>query len=45
MKNKLIVEKILKHIYKIINYTKAGEYADFMDNPILVEACVFNYKL
>ena len=42
MKNKIIVEKILKYISKIIDYTKDTEYEDFVNNTILVEACVFN---
>lgn len=42
MKNKVIVEKILKHIEKISDYTNGVEYDDFVKNSILVEACVFN---
>ena len=42
MKNKLIVEKILKYISKVLDYTKDTEYDDFINNSILVEACVFN---
>ena len=42
MKNKIIVEKILKYIYKILDYTKDTEYDTFISNSILVEACVFN---
>ena len=42
MKNKLIVEKILKYISKILEYTKSTNYDDFLKIPILVEACVFN---
>ena len=42
MKNKTIVEKILKYISKVIEYTKDTEYDDFINNSILVEACVFN---
>ena len=42
MKNKKIVEKILKYIYKILDYTKDTEYDTFISNSILVEACVFN---
>ena len=42
MKNKVIVEKILKYISKIIDYTKEVDYDSFIKNSILVEACVFN---
>ncbi len=42
MKNKIIVEKILKYISKVLDYTKDTEYDDFIKNSILVEACVFN---
>ncbi len=42
MKNKIIVEKIIKYISKVIDYTKNTEYVDFINNSILVEACVFN---
>lgn len=42
MKNKIIVEKILKYISKVLDYTKETEYDDFINNSILVEACVFN---
>ena len=42
MKNKIIIEKILKYISKILEYTKDTEYNYFIQNSILVEACVFN---
>ena len=42
MKNKIIVEKILKYISKVLDYTKDTEYDAFINNSILVEACVFN---
>ncbi len=42
MKNKIIVEKILKYSSKILEYTKGAEYDTFVKNSILVEACVFN---
>lgn len=42
MKNKIIIEKILKYISKILEYTKDTNYDEFIDNSILVEACVFN---
>ena len=42
MKNKQIIEKILKYISKVLDYIKNIEYDDFINNSILVEACVFN---
>ena len=42
MKNKIIVEKILKYISKVLEYTKDTDYDAFINNSILVEACVFN---
>ena len=42
MRNKIIVEKTLKYISKLIDYTKDTEYDAFISNSILVEACVFN---
>lgn len=42
MKNKVIVEKLLKYIQKIFSYTESISYAEFIRNTMLVEACVFN---
>ena len=42
MKNKIIVEKIIKYISKVLGYTKEVDYNTFINNSILVEACVFN---
>jgi uncharacterized protein with HEPN domain len=42
MKNKIIVEKIIKYSIKILEYTKDTDYDTFVSNSILVEACVFN---
>lgn len=42
MKNKLIVEKIIKYTEKILEYAKDSDYESFINNSILVEACVFN---
>ena len=42
MKDKQIVEKILKYTSKVFDYTKDTEYDDFIRNSMLVEACVFN---
>lgn len=42
MRSKIIVEKIVKYIDKIITYADGYSYEDFIQNSILVEACVFN---
>jgi uncharacterized protein with HEPN domain len=42
MKNKIIVEKILKYIKKVKNYTENATYDEFVCNSMMVEACVFN---
>ncbi len=42
MRNKIIIEKILKYISKVLEYTEGVGYDDFINNSILVEACVFN---
>lgn len=42
MKHKTIVEKLLKYVSKIIDYTTDIEYDNFIKNSMLVEACVFN---
>ena len=42
MKDKIIVEKIIKYISKVLDYTKGIKYDDFIGNSMLVEACVFN---
>lgn len=42
MKNKIVVEKIIKYINKIIEYTSGYSYDQFEKNTMLVEACVFN---
>lgn len=36
MKNKVIVEKIIQHVSKILDYIKDTEYDDFINNSILV---------
>ena len=42
MKNKIIVEKIIKYINKILQYTKSVEKEEFVSNSMMIEACVFN---
>ena len=34
MKNKIIVEKLIKYISKIIGYTKDTNYKDFSQNTV-----------
>lgn len=42
MKNKIIVEKILKYVQKVLSYVEGTDYDSFIKNTMLVEACVFN---
>ena len=42
MKNRTVVEKIIKYIDKILLYTENIPYDSFATNTVLVEACVFN---
>lgn len=42
MKNKIIVEKIIKYIRKILQYTKDMSREEFIQNSMMIEACVFN---
>lgn len=42
MKDRIIVEKILNYVGKILDYTKDYNYEQFVNNSMLVEACVFN---
>ena len=42
MKNKIIVEKIIKYINKILQYTKGVDKEIFISNSMMIEACVFN---
>ena len=42
MKNRTVVEKIIKYIDKILLYTENITYDSFAENTVLVEACVFN---
>ena len=42
MKNKIIIEKILKYIQKVLSYVEGADYDSFVKNTMLVEACVFN---
>lgn len=42
MKNKIIVEKLIRYTAKLLDYTKGIDFDGFVENSILVEACVFN---
>lgn len=42
MKNKAIVENIIKYMAKVLDYTKGMDYDTFINDSMLVEACVFN---
>lgn len=42
MKNKLVLEKMLRYTEKTMGYCKDYDYTGFAANDMLVEACVFN---
>lgn len=42
MKNQKIIQKIINHIDSILKYTHGVDYAEFRNNSMMVEACVFN---
>lgn len=42
MKNDVVVKKMINHIEKIENYITGIDYNSFIDNSMVVEACVFN---
>ncbi len=42
MKNKSVLIKMVNYVDVILAYTKNVEYAEFSNNRMLVEACVFN---
>ena len=42
MRNKIIVQKMLRMIDTIGSYCKGVSYTDFINNSMLIEACVFN---
>jgi len=42
MKNQKILLKIIKYINSILKYTNNVNYAEFRNNSMMVEACVFN---
>lgn len=42
MRNDIIVSKMLNYINKIFFYIKSLNYEDFINQDVIVEACVFN---
>ena len=42
MRDKIIVDKMLRYIDKVRDYCKGMSYDEFRGNDLLVEACVFN---
>ena len=42
MKNQKIIQKIINYIDSILKYTYNVAYADFKENNMMIEACVFN---
>lgn len=42
MRDKVIVEKMLRYATKVCGYCKDVSYDDFQANDMLIEACVFN---
>ena len=42
MKNQKIILKIINYIDSVLTYTEKVNYADFIENSMMVEACVFN---
>lgn len=42
MRDKMIVEKMLRYTVKVCDYCKDVSYEDFRANDMLIEACVFN---
>ena len=42
MRNKVIVEKMIHYVNKVLSYSNGFDYSSFSENTITVEACVFN---
>ena len=42
MKNQKIILKTINYIDSILEYTSNVDYVEFMNNTMMVEACVFN---
>ena len=42
MRNNIIVEKMIRYTEKVLGYCEGVDYAQFLNDSKLVEACVFN---
>lgn len=42
MKEQIIIQKIINYINSILTYTDNIDYDNFIENSMMVEACVFN---
>ena len=42
MRDKVIVEKMIRYATKVCEYCKGISYDEFQSNDMLIEACVFN---
>lgn len=42
MRDKIIVDKMLRYANKVCEYCKGVSYEEFRANDMLIEACVFN---
>lgn len=42
MRNDVIIEKMLGYIEKILRYTQTMDYDTFINQEVVMEACVFN---
>ena len=42
MKNEMIISKMLTYMKKVSIYTRDMTYKDFIENEMVLEACVFN---
>mgnify|MGYP002411353863 CR=1 FL=1 len=42
MRNQMILKKIINYINTILTYTKDVDYQGFIENKMMLEACVFN---
>ena len=42
MRDKIIVDKMLRYVNKVCEYCKGVSYEDFRANDMLIEACMFN---
>ena len=42
IRDKIIVDKMLRYVNKVCEYCKGVSYEDFRANDMLIEACMFN---